>query len=87
MKTVFKNIFNQNAMKESKMDNLFRNKLGQHDSGAPDHLWAAIEAKRKKPTRVIPWMQLLGGGAMLLSFGLLLWYFYPSSLASYLSTT
>lgn len=79
MKTVFKNIFNQNAMKESKMDNIFRNKLGQHDSGAPDHLWAAIEAKRKKPTRVVPWMQLLGGGAMLLSFGLLLWYFYPTS--------
>lgn len=79
MKTVFKNIFNQNAMKESKMDNIFRNKLGQHDSGAPDHIWAAIEAKRKKPTRVIPWMHLLGGGAMLLSFGLLIWYFYPTS--------
>ncbi len=79
MKTVFKNIFNQNAMKESRMDNIFRNKLGQHDSGAPDHLWAAIEAKRKKPTRVVPWMQLLGGGAMLLSIGLLIWYFYPIS--------
>jgi len=66
-------------MKESKMDNIFRNKLGQHDSGAPDHLWAAIEAKRKKPTRVVPWMQILGGGAMLLSFGLLLWNFYPNT--------
>lgn len=76
MRAVYKNIFNQNAMKESEMDQIFKNKLEGHDSGASDALWAAIEAKRKKERRVVPWMYWLGGAALLLATGALIWNLY-----------
>ena len=68
MRAVYKNIFNQNAMKESQMDKIFKNKLEQYDSGASDALWAAIEAKRKKERRVVPWIYWLGGAALSVSY-------------------
>ena len=79
MRAVYKNIFNQNAMKESQMDKIFKNKLEQYDSGASDALWAAIEAKRKKERRVVPWIYWLGGAALLLATGTLIWNLYFNS--------
>ncbi len=79
MKTIFKKYLNLSTMKEEQMDNIFRQKLGQHDSGTPEHLWAGIEAKRKKPNGGALWMPWITGLAIFISVGTLVWYFFPES--------
>ena len=66
MKLIYKNTINQNAMKESQMDKFFKSKLDRYDSGAPDDLWASINAKREKPRRVVPLFVWLSGVALTL---------------------
>ena len=81
MKPVFKNYFKLSTMKEERLDNIFRQELGQHDSGTPDHLWAGIEARRKKPNRAIAWWAT--GLVAIFVVGLSGWYLLnPDSISN-----
>lgn len=81
MKTIFKNYFKLSTMKEEQLDNIFRQELGQHDSGTPEHLWAGIEARRKKPNRRPAWLLPATGLAVIFALGISAWLFYPDAIS------
>lgn len=80
MKTIFKNYFKLSTMKEEQLDNIFRQELGQHDSGTPEHLWTGIEARRKKTNRRPGWLLPGAGLAVIFALGISGWLLYPGSI-------